>query len=438
MEFLKMNLAALKETRATKVDALKAIIAKAEAEKRDLSDGEQHAFDAGKVEIEKLERQIRDAEFLADAERRMDGAPVANADKKFESECREYSLIRAIASQVPGLNIDSGREKEISRELEHRSGRTAQGMLAPTNVFEQRVVTTTLPGGGPGSNIISTDLRGDLYVDRLRAMMAVRRLGARVLTDLRGNVDIPRLKASTTAAWVAENAAISATDPQFEKVSLTPKHVGVITEYSRNMLQQSSPDIEQILRDDFAGQLAEALDSVAILGGGTNQPTGILATAGVTDVPGGTNGLAPTYANVVLTIAAVAGANALAGSLGFLTNSKVVAKAAVTLKSGADTASSFIIPNPGANELAGYPMAVSNLVPSNIVKGTSGATLSALIFGNWADLLIGYWSAFDLLVNPYESTAYSKGNVQVRGMLTADIKLRHPESFAKLPDIITV
>jgi HK97 family phage major capsid protein len=433
-----MNLPALKEQRGSKLDALRAIVAKAESEKRDLNDNEQAAFNSGKAEIEKLERDIGNAEFFADVERRMDGQPVGNPDKKFEAECREFSLVKAIASQIPGMDVDAGREKEVSREIEQRAGRAANGMFAPTQVFEQRVVTTALPGGGPGSNIIATDLRGDLYIDRLRAAMAVRRLGARVLTDLRGNVDIPRLKASTTAAWVAENAALTPVDPQFEKISLTPKHVGVITEYSRNMLQQSSPDIEQILRDDFAAQLAEALDTAAILGGGANQPTGVLATAGVTDVPGGTNGLLPTYANIVLLIAAVAGVNALAGSLGFLTNSKVVAKAAITLKSGADTSSSFIIPDPGANTLAGYPMAMSNLVPSNIVKGTSGATLSALIFGNWADLLIGYWSAFDLLVNPYESTAYSKGNVQVRGMLTADIKLRHPESFAKLADIITV
>jgi HK97 family phage prohead protease len=64
----------------------------------------------------------------------------------------------------------------------------------------------------------------------------------------------------------------------------------------------------------------------------------------------------------------------LQGSLGFLTNSKVVAKAAITLKSGADTSSSFIIPDPGANTLAGYPMAMSNLVPSNIVLQGYAAT----------------------------------------------------------------
>jgi HK97 family phage major capsid protein len=431
------SIPALRETRAAKVDALKAILAKASTDKRDLTDDEQTAFDSGKVEIEKLERDIRNQEFLNEAERRATGEPVNGGDDRtFEAECREFSLVKAIRSQIPGLNVDAGRELEISRELERRNGRAAEGILCPTKIFEKRVVTTGLPAGGPGSNLIGTDWRSDMFIDRLREAMAIRRLGARVLNDLTGNVDIPRLKASATAAWVAENTAIPISDPQFEKISLTPKHCGCITEYSRNMLLQSSPDIEDILRSDFAQLLAAALDAAAIAGAGGTQPLGILGTSGVGNVPGGTDGAAPTYANIVALISAVGTANGLVGSLGFLTNSKVLGKLATTLKSTADTSSSFIVPDPGADTLAGYALAISNLVPSNLTKGT-GTNLSALIFGNWNDLLIGYWSAFDLLVNPYETTAYSKGNVQIRGMLTADIGLRHPASFAKLADIIT-
>jgi HK97 family phage major capsid protein len=150
----------------------------------------------------------------------------------------------------------------------------------------------------------------------------------------------------------------------------------------------------------------------------------------------GGNGLAPTWANIVALIGTVGAANGLQGSLAFLTNSKVLAKLANTLKSTTDTSSNFIVGDPGATTLAGYPLAISNDVPSNLTIGT-GTNLSALIFGDFSQLLIGYWSAFDLLVNPYEGTAYSKGNVLIRGMLTADIKLRHPESFAKTSDIIT-
>ena len=98
----------------------------------------------------------------------MDGQPVANADRRFETECRSFSLLKAIASQIPNLKVDAAREKEISAELERRGGRAAQGMMVPMSVFEKRVVTSTLPAGGPGSNIISTDLLAGQFIDALR------------------------------------------------------------------------------------------------------------------------------------------------------------------------------------------------------------------------------------------------------------------------------
>lgn len=253
-----------------------------------------------------------------------------------------------------------------------------------------------------------------------------------MLSGLRGNLDIPRLKASATAAWVAENAPISASDMQFEKVSLTPKHVGAITEFSRNMLMQSSPDVEQLCRNDFAKVLAEKVDAAAILGGGSNEPTGILGTSGIGDVAMGDNGGAITWGAVIDLIAEVEIDNAMGA--GFLTNPKVVKSARKTAKVSS-TDSVMVMERP--DELAGYPLVSTSLVPSNLDKGTSEGVCSALIFGNWADLLLGYWSEFDLLVNPYESTAYSKGNVQVRGMLTMDVDVRHPESFAAIQDLTT-
>jgi hypothetical protein len=83
-----MTIAALKETRAATIDALRAIVAAAAAQARDLSEQEQAAFDSGKAEVEKLERDIRNTEFLAEAERRAHGEPVGNGgDKHFETEC---------------------------------------------------------------------------------------------------------------------------------------------------------------------------------------------------------------------------------------------------------------------------------------------------------------------------------------------------------------
>jgi HK97 family phage major capsid protein len=435
-----MSLVELKERRSSRVDSIRALVAKAEAEKRDLTDPEQKAFDAGKAEIERLEYDIRNGEFLAECERRMQGEPIGNADQQFDMACREVSLLNVIRSQC-GMSGDFGREQEISQELERRMGRRAEGMLCPMSIFQKvetrAPITTGLPAAGPGGTLVATDFRPDQMIDILRDNTVVRAFGARWLDGLVGNVDIPRLKNSATAAWIAENAGITESDMQFEKISLTPKHCGALIQMSRNMVQQTTPSLEDLARNDMAQFLARAVDKVAIQGGGSNEPSGILVNANCTDVTGGTgNGGAITWDNVIACVSSVETSSALAGSLGFITNGKVAKKAATTLKTTGDTSSNFIIPDLGSNSLAGFPLARSNLVPSNLSKGT-GSNLSALIFGNWSDLLIGVWSGLDILANPFDSTAFPKGNVLVRAMMTLDVALRQPKSFAFLDDIIT-
>jgi HK97 family phage major capsid protein len=346
-----------------------------------------------------------------------------------------------VRAQMGGTDTGSGRAREVSAELEKRSGRRAEGLLFSMQLSgvraapERRVFTTTAPAAGPGSALVQTTVSPTI-IDRLREKIVVRALGATVLTGLIGNLSIPRLKASATGYWVAENTPITASDPQTDQVALTPKHVGGLVEVSRNMILQPSLDVTTLFENDLAQIIAVALDQAAIQGGGTSQPVGLLAGAsGIGSVALGVAGAAPTWASVISLIAAIDTANALGGSLAFATNAKAVAKMRQTLKTSVDTSSNFLMTD--ANTLAGYPLASTQNVPSNLVKGASGAVCSALIFGDWSQLVLGFWSELDILVNPFESTAYPKGNVQVRAMATADVELRHPLAFAAISDMLT-
>jgi HK97 family phage major capsid protein len=69
----------------------------------------------------------------------------------------------------------------------------------------------------------------------------------------------------------------------------------------------------------------------------------------------------------------------------------------------------------------------STQVPSNV--GTGG-NKNALICGMWSELIIGYWSAVDILLNPYHSDVASKGGALLHAFLDADVAVRHPEAFA--------
>jgi HK97 family phage major capsid protein len=370
--------------------------------------------------------------MLDEMDRRAFGQAIGSGDSRYDEASSRVTVLDVIAAQMGSTSAGAGRAREMSAEMARRSGRPAEGLYFNAGA-ERRVFGEYVPGGTTGSNLVQTTVSPNV-IDRLRERSAVRRLGATVLGGLTGNLAIPRLTASASAQWVGENSAVAASGPTVDQVVFSPKQCGGIVEISRLLLQQSSPDVSRMVENDLALLLATALDQVAIAGGGTNQPSGILAVgSGVPIISGGTNGLSPTWANVISLIGAVDASNALDGSLAFLTNAKAVKSMRQIVKTPTDTSSNFIMNE--SNALAGYNLASSQNVPSNGTKGT-GTNLSSLIFGDFSQLYIGFWSELDILVNPFESVSYSKGNVQVRAMMTSDVHLRQPLAFSAMTDLI--
>jgi HK97 family phage major capsid protein len=262
--------------------------------------------------------------------------------------------------------------------------------------------------------------------------MVLPQLGARMLTGLSGNIAIPRQAGAASAYWVAENNAPTESTQTFGQVTMSPKTVGTFTDISRRLLLQSSLDVEALVRQDLATVLGLAIQQAAINGSGaSNQPSGLL-TRITPGVVGGTNGLAPTWAHIVALESAVAVANADVDSMGYLVNAQTRGKLKGTSKV-ASTAG-FIWEN-GTTPLNGYRAAVSNAVPSNLVKGSSGAVCSALIFGDFSQLMIGMWGTLDLLADPY--TGSSAGTVRVRALQDVDVNVRYTESFATMVDALS-
>ena len=344
-----------------------------------------------------------------------------------EEQTANFSIVRAVNALVTGNWNDAGFEREMSDEMASKLGKRAQGFYIPTDVLLRDMNVTTSTAGG---HTVATDLLSGSFIDMLRSKMATVGLGATMMNDLVGNIAIPRQTGGATSYWVAESGVITESQPAFDQVSMTPKTVGSMSDISRKMLMQSSLDVESFVRNDLATSLALAIDSAAINGSGaSNQPTGILNTTGIGSVVGGTNGAAPDWADVVDLESAVSADNADMGALGYLTNAKVRGKLLQTEKASG-TAQYVWSDN---NTLRGYGAAVSNQVPSNITKGT-GSNLSAMLYGNWNDLIIGTWGGIDINVDT--STGSASGTVRVVALQDVDIAVRHAESFAAMKDII--
>lgn len=357
-----------------------------------------------------------------------------------EKEKRNYSLVKAIRASIAGNWKEAGFEKECSDEIAKRQNKETGGFFMPMNItLDQTRATYNVGTAAQGGNLVATDLLAGSFIDILRNKALVVQLGAKMLSGLVGNVDIPRQSAATSTFWVTEGTAITQAEATFDKVSLSPKQIGALSKMTRLMLQQGTPDIEALVRNDLATVIALGIDAAAIGGAGTGGvPRGILNQSGIGSVALGTNGGAITMDSIIDLETSVATANADVAPLAYLTNAKQVG----ALKKLKDTTNNYIWVGsedvgmaPGTpGMLNGYPVGRSNQVPSNLTKG-SGTNLSAVIFGNFSDLIIGEWGALEILPNQYGSL-YTSGGVDIRALQTVDIAVRQAASFAAIVDAL--
>lgn len=356
-----------------------------------------------------------------------------------EKEVKEYSLFRAVNAVISGDWSKAGLEREVNEAAARAYGKNSDGMSVHVPhdvVVGKRVITTGTTSGATGGNLVPTDYLAGSFIELLRNRLVLTRMGAKFLPGLRGNVAIPKQTGGATAYWVAENGAVTASDPTFSQLVMTPKTVGALTQVSRNMIIQSSPAIESLVWDDLSLCLAGAIENAAINGTGTNnQPTGVLKSSGIGTVAIGTNGGAPTWAKIVEMETLVAAGNVYNnGTMGYLLNAKTrgVFK---TIPKFTNTGLP-IFENYGNDEFGsvnGYRAAVTNYLSSTGTKG-NGTNLSTALFGRFSDLIIAMWSGLDILIDPYSASA--QGQVQLRAMQSVDTNIRYAESFCACTDIV--
>lgn len=345
---------------------------------------------------------------------------------------RETALTIPVDVLARGMQLTDGMAASAASLLVRNAQRSARAGMD----FYRDLTVGSATGGG---NTVATELLGSSFIDLLRHAMVLDRLGITWLRDLNGNIAIPSQTGAATAYWVAESGAPTESAQTVGQVTLTPKTVGAFTDYSRRLLLQSSIDVEAFVRADLAAIIGLAIQAAAINGAGaSNEPTGILNTSGIGSVAGGTNGAAPTYANMVALETALGNANADFGSLAYLTNSKVRGKLRTTEEFATTNGKPVWTSMPGqrgVGEVLGYEALVTNSVPSTLTKGTSSGVCSAILFGNWADLLLGMWGGLDVMLDPY--TGATSGTKRVIALQDLDVAVRHVESFAAMKDALT-
>lgn len=356
-----------------------------------------------------------------------------------EREKREFSLCRLINHMMdPSAKTasEAGYELEVCRAAADLQAKTlsksARGHLIPWEVLGANRAAET-PGQvagvfGDGGALVGTNRLDAQFIDLIRNQSAFLTSGLTMLSGLEGNVEIPKKLGSSTYYFVGENVDVTNSKLAFGLVNMIPRTIGVRVPVSRRAMIQSSPDVENLVRLDMAESVALGMDYTIGYGTGSNgQPLGIINTAGIGSVTlaggatinfpanlGGGSGNGGDWGDYVDLETAIAANNLDAGSMRYVMNSSVRGALKQTLRASA-AGSDYIMTDAG--EVNGYPVTVSNQMQTNDV-----------LFGNFADCVVGMWSGLDLIVDPYTQSASGQTIITVHQDF--DVAVRRPQSFA--------
>ena len=369
-------------------------------QQRSLTPDEETKIRAMEVDIDGLTASI-DAEVR---QMQREGAarstPVLNAGEQRDVNTFDFNKVlnHLYRSAKGGATVIDGIEAEMIREGEteaRSAGISAGGILLPRLLVrrENRDMTaggTTTTTGDQGGMTVQVEKRG--LLDDFFNASVMRLAGATVLEGLTGNLDLPRLVAGTAAAGKAENGTADEVSPTTAMLQLTPKRLPAYIDISERLLLQSSVAIETILRGHLATQMGATQEAAFFHGTGTNEANGIAGASGIGSVAGGTNGLAPSLANLIALETAVDTSNALLGNLSYVSNGQIRGKLKSTPKVSS-TDSRMLLDSDGL--VNGYTPYFTNAVSRTLTKGTSSVA-SAIFFGNFADYVVGYWGGVSL------------------------------------------
>lgn len=346
---------------------------------------------------------------------------------------KKFSITRLMAAlENPNdraAQTRAGFELEVCSEAEKQmpGDFNARGVYLPPSIIGDALSRDLTAGTATdGAELVATNLLGGDYIDVLRNNMVAMQAGARMLPGLVGDVAIPRQTSGAAMTWIsAEDGDATESEPQFDQVTLQPKDAAVYTEVTRRLMQQSSPAIEGIVRNDLFMAIALGLDLAVFYGGGASGvPQGIDGATGVDD-PTISSAAAPTYAELVTLMGTVLGANAMTSNSVFVISATTWDHASTTPKQSGGVEANFILNDSGVQVGQGAMVGTIKGRPAMLSTQLSD---DDFVFGDFTNILIGEWGGLEINVDPY--THSLKGKTRFVAFKTCDIGIRHPEAFS--------
>ena len=225
-----------------------------------------------------------------------------------KDEKKQFSLLQAIRSVVNGGRFEGEYADEV-RSMADKSGlafggqiqmkagspelRTLDGILTAGNNY-------TANTNNGGHEMVATDVLP--IIEALYNETILARAGANFYNGLVGDAKIPVL-GTTAFGFKAENAQADTVTPTMAKVELSPQRLTGVVVLSKQLLIQTSENLEATIRRNIARAISQAFEK-AVLGYGHNNPhDGIMyGSTGVAEA-------SLTYDTILTLAASLYGAN---------------------------------------------------------------------------------------------------------------------------------
>jgi HK97 family phage major capsid protein len=245
----------LREKRANVREQQKELLDLAISEKRDLTTEEQSSFEKMEEDIvglgasvRKLEESLAEDRAIAETFARLDEKPATGPDAR--------------ASQ---------RTEELRNFLK---GNGQRGYDIPVELRADQTTTT-------GAGTIPAGFYGQLW-EYMIETSSVLQLNPQILrTNTGETIKLPRATAHSAAGAVTEGQAISASDPTLGSVDSTVTKEGYLTQFTRELLDDTGVDLEGYLARSAGRALGNAVGAAAVTAAIAAATAGVTAGNGI-------------------------------------------------------------------------------------------------------------------------------------------------------------
>lgn len=171
------------------------------------------------------------------------------------------------------------------------------------DVYQAHGMKALVEGGGAGSAgslsaggaLVPPEYSTEI-IELLRAAALVRKAGPEIVTMTSPQYFRARQATAGTASYIGETVAIPPSQETFDQVTLNAKKLAAIVPISNELLRDSNPNAERVVRDDLTAVIALKEDIQFLNGtGSSTAPTGLFKQSGIQTISPATNGDTVTY-----------------------------------------------------------------------------------------------------------------------------------------------